>query len=298
MTRKELDGAGVAMLVGFSVLMGLNQVSIKIVNGGLGPVFFAGLRSAGAVLCLGLLFLAWRRPPQITRDTILPGLAIGGLFALEFLLLFQALDLTSVTRSVVIFYTMPVWMALGGHLLLPGERLNLSRLAGLGLGLAGVAWVIADRDGGQAPSLLGDLYALGAALCWAGLALVARGSRLSRVGAETQLMWQLGVSAVLLLAVAPLFGPLLRTPTWVTWAGLGFQIGVVATLGFLLWLWLLSVYPPGSVAAFGFLSPVFGVALGALVLGEPVGLSVLGALGLVSAGLWLVTRPQVPQKVA
>lgn len=65
-----------------------------------------------------------------------------------------------------------------------------------------------------------------------------------------------------------------------------------------LWLWFLSVYPPASVAAFSFLSPVFGVFFDWLLLGKALGLPVLIALALVSSGLILINRPvQVPQKV-
>jgi drug/metabolite transporter (DMT)-like permease len=108
---------------------------------------------------------------------------------------------------------------------------------------------------------------------------------------EMQLVWQLAVSLPLLAGAAFAFGPFLRDPSWLHWAGLGFQIVVIVSAGFLLWLWLLSIYPVASVAAFSFLSPVFGVALGWLLLGESVGVAILLALGLVVAGLILINRP-------
>ena len=62
---------------------------------------------------------------------------------------------------------------------------------------------------------------------------------------------------------------------------------VVLRLG----LWLLSIYPSASVAAFSFLSPVFAVGLGWLLLGENVGGGILLALALVVAGLIMINRP-------
>ncbi|MEL6211574.1 MAG: DMT family transporter, partial [Pseudomonadota bacterium] len=118
----------------------------------------------------------------------------------------------------------------------------------------------------------------------------ARVSVLREEPAERQLFWQVLVSGVVLTVLAPLFGPLVRAPDWTTWAGLGFQIVVVVTLGFVLWLWLLSIYPAGPVAAFGFLTPLFGVGFGWALLDEPVRVSLLAALALVTAGLWLATR--------
>jgi drug/metabolite transporter (DMT)-like permease len=65
----------------------------------------------------------------------------------------------------------------------------------------------------------------------------------------------------------------------------------VVSAGFLFWFWLLTIYPASSVASFAFLSPIFGVGLGWLLLGEPVGPGILVALVLVCAGLVLINRP-------
>jgi drug/metabolite transporter (DMT)-like permease len=220
------------------------------------------------------------------------GLLIGLLFAVEFICLFVALDLTTVTRSSVIFYTMPVWLALMAHVVLPAERITRRKGVGLGLAFAGVVVAITQRGGaaGEA-SVLGDLCALMAALSWAGIALVAKASPLRQVRPETQLLWQLVISAPVLMAAAFAFGPLLRDPSLIHWAGLGFQIVVIVSAGFLFWLWLLSIYPAAAVAAFSFLSPVFGVFLGWLLLDEAVGWEIGVALGLVVAGLILISRP-------
>jgi drug/metabolite transporter (DMT)-like permease len=55
---------------------------------------------------------------------------------------------------------------------------------------------------------------------------------------------------------------------------------------------MLTIYPASSVAAFSFLGPIFGVFFGWLLLGESIGPSLLGALALVAAGLWLISRPR------
>ena len=70
-----------------------------------------------------------------------------------------------------------------------------------------------------------------------------------------------------------------------------FQIVAIASGGFLFWFWLLKIYPASGVASFSFLSPIFGVAFGWLILGETIGLSLWAALGLVCAGLILINRP-------
>jgi drug/metabolite transporter (DMT)-like permease len=297
MERKDrMDAFGALSLTGFAAFLAFNQIVIKLVNQGLQPVFFAGLRSAIAILCLGLWMWARGRPPRLERHFLGVGLLIGTAFATEFVFLFVALDLTTVTRTSVILYSMPVWLAIAAHFLLPGERIGPAKGAGLALAFAGVAWAILDRSSGQGQgqgqgSLAGDLCALVAAWGWAAIAVIARGTRLRAMRPDMQLFWQVLVSAPLLLAAAPFFGPLIRDLQPIHLAGLAFQGIVVVSAGFVFWLWLLSVYPAASVASFSFLTPIFGVGLGWAVLGEHVGPAILGAALLVAVGIILVNRP-------
>ena len=272
----------------FAAVLALNQVVIKVTNGGFGPVFSAGLRS---VLALGIVLIWARlRGRKISglRDRLWPSLLLGCFFTLEFIFLYTALDLTTVSRASILFYSMPVWLALVAHFTLPGETLSLQRALGLALAMAGVIWALLDPHTRAAGDLRGDLAALGAALSWAGIALTVRLTRVSELNAETQLSLQLAVSAVLLLALSPLFGDLLRDPGWVHLAGLGFQALFVASFGFLFWLGLIAIYPASDVAAFSFLSPVLSVGLGWVMLGEPVGAGIIGALALVAVGIVLI----------
>lgn len=295
MTRKDhIDLAGGAGLVVFNMVLALNQVVIKLTNAGIGPIFGAGLRSVLALCVLGL-WMAWRGTRATGfAATAGPGLLLGLLFSAEFLMLFLALDLTTVSRASILFYSMPVWLALVAHVALPGERLSLRRMLGLVLAMAGVGLALADPQSRGAGNWLGDALALGSAFTWMGIALTVRLTRLSEVPAETQLVWQLLVSAVVLSALAPLFGPLLRSPDWTHWLGLGYQALFVASLGFLFWLALMRVYPASDIAAFSFLSPVLAVGMGWLLLDEPLGPGFVIALVLTGAGIVLINRRRRP----
>ncbi len=289
MRKDRLDGTGLAMLVGVQLLLAFNQITIKFVNEGLQPVFFAGLRSA---LAIGFVWawLVWRgRPPRLARATLGPGLLIGAVFAAEFLFLFLALDLTTVGRASVIMYSMPVWFAILAHFGL-GERVTPQKAAGLGLAFAGCALAILSRPAGGEGSLAGDLCALGAAWGWALTAYVARRPVMRAEGPEMQLFWMVLVSAPILLLAAPLFGPLIRDLQPVHLAGLVFQASVVVAGGFIAWLWLMSVYPSATVASFSFLTPVLAVLLGAALFGESLSPAILGAVALVACGIVLINR--------
>ena len=290
MQKPRLDGTGVALLLGVQSLLAVNQVLIKLVNDGLQPVLFAGLRS---LLAIGFVWawLVWKgRPPRLRREAWGSGLLIGTLFAAEYLFLFVAIDLTTVGRSALIMYSMPVWFAILAHFGL-GDRITPIKAAGLALAFAGCAVAILSRPASGEASLLGDLCALGAAWGWALTAFVARRPVMRAEGPEMQLFWMVLVSAPILLFAAPVFGPLIRELHPLHIVSLVFQSSVVVAGGFIAWLWLLSVYPSSSVASFSFLTPILALLMGGLIMGETVGPAILTAAVLVASGIMLINRP-------
>ena len=288
--KNHIDVFGASVLISFSVLLGLNQALVKLVNVGFAPVFQAGLRSACAFL--PVLAFAWiaRRRLSVTDGTLGPGIVNGLLFSGEFCLLFLALDYTSVARVSLFFYTMPFWVAVGAHFVIPGERLTRSRIVGLAIALAGVTLALSGDDAPSAGSRawLGDLLAVGGGVLWAGIALLTRTTRLSSATPEMNLLYQLAVSAVLLLAVAPLFGEPIREVTPAILGIFTFQFLVVVAFGFVVWFWILVIYPVSDMASFGLLTPVFGVFFGWLIFDDELTLSFILSLMLVGSGIFLI----------
>ena len=288
--KNHIDVFGASVLISFSVLLGLNQALVKLVNVGFAPVFQAGLRSACAFL--PVLAFAWiaRRRLSVTDGTLGPGIVNGLLFSGEFCLLFLALDYTSVARVSLFFYTMPFWVAVGAHFLIPGERLTRSRVVGLAIALAGVTLALSGNDAPSAGSRawLGDLLAVGGGVLWAGIALLTRTTRLSSATPEMNLLYQLAVSAVLLLAVASLFGEPIREVTPVILGIFTFQFLVVVAFGFVVWFWILVTYPVSDMASFGLLTPVFGVFFGWLIFDDELTPSFILSLLMVGSGIFLI----------
>lgn len=300
MERKQsIDSFGAIVLVLFSALLGLNQVLIKLVNAGMNPVFQAGLRSACAFVPVLIFALLMRRKLSLTDGSLWPGIAAGILFALEFTMVFIGLDYTSVARASVLFYTMPVWVAVGAHFLIPGEVLTKRRMLGLGLACFGVVVaLLVNADPVSDKALTGDLLCLTASVLWAAIALLARTTGLSNSSPEMQLLYQLAVSAPLLIFGALWIGETWREPTALIYGIFSFQVLVVVSIGFLSWFWVLSVYPAADMAVYSFLAPVFGVVFGYVILGESIGWNVLAALVLVSFGIALVNARSNSQSVA
>lgn len=290
MRKDRLDGLGLGALLAVTLLLAINQVLVKEVNTGLQPVFFAGARSA-----LAVVFVAgwlWYRGllNRLRWSDLGPGLLMGIAFSAEFLCLFMALDLTALGRASVLFYSMPLWMALVAHFGLPNERITPVRALGLCLAFVGTAWAILSKSPSGQANIWGDLLALGGALGWTATAYIARATRMSKTGPEAQLFWMVAVSAPILLLAAPFFGPLIRDVEPVHWALLVFQASVVVAGGFISWLWLLSVYPTSTVASFSFLTPVFAIALGHLVFDEALVPGLMAAAALVGVGIALINR--------
>ncbi|WP_158967554.1 DMT family transporter [Chachezhania sediminis] len=287
--RRPIDLTGATALIGFAVLMGLNQILIKVTNGGFGPVFQAGLRSAIAFVVV-LSWMRLRGLPVMLAPAARPwGVLIGVFFAVEFITLFIALDLTTVSRASILFYSMPVWTSLGAHFFLKGERLTPLRLLGLALAMSGVALALSDQSS-PGGSLSGDLLAMVAALCWAGITLTVRMTPLAKERPENQLIVQVAVAGTLQLLAAPFFGPLLRDPQLLHVGTLLIQGVFVIGIAFLVWFRLLATYTASGVASFSFLSPVVAAILGWAILGEEVSLFVWIALALVALGIVLINR--------
>lgn len=291
--RKPADALAVSMMIVLCMCWGFNQITIKVAAAGISPIMQAGLRSIIATA----LLLAWaqlRRIPLFQRDgTLKGGMVAGALFAAEFVFIYAGLAYTAASRMVVFIYLAPCLTALGLQWFVPGERLNAGQWAGVLLAFLGVALAFADGfSTDQGSTLIGDAFGVIAAALWAATTVVIRSTRLTSASATKTLFYQLGISA-LVLPLASLAagepGIIALTPKVV--ASLAYQSVIVAFASYLAWFWLLTRYLAGRLAVFSFLTPLFGVAFGVILLSEPLSAAFLAAALLVGAGIALVNRP-------
>jgi drug/metabolite transporter (DMT)-like permease len=286
-----------AVLTLLCLTWGLGQVAVKLGLQGISPLTQAGLRSLLAIpLVLGWCGLrgitVWRRDGSLGA-----GLLAGLFFAGEFVAIFMGMQHTTASRSTLMVYTAPFWAVLGAHLFVSGDRLTARKLLGLSLAFAGLllafAEPLASAAGGA--SLGGDVLCLLGGMLWGATIVTIKATQLTRIAPERTLLYQLAVSA-LLLPLAPLLGePGVFAPTPLVLGSLAFQVAGIAFASYLAWFWLMSRYQASALAPFLFLTPVFGVASGALLLGEALSLPLLGALALIGAGIYVVNRAPPPQ---
>jgi drug/metabolite transporter (DMT)-like permease len=199
-------------------------------------------------------------------------------------------------RAAILVYTMPLWMALIGILFL-GERPPLRVVLALGLGLAGMAILLAPDVArlGRAP--IGVLWTLIAAISWAfGTHLVKR--RRWSIATLPLTAWQTVIGASLPLLGAILFDPPLVPGRLSLGVALDLVFIVALPIVFCQWAWFKAVdLLVAQIAAIGsLLAPVIGVVGSSLLLGEKIGPAELTAMALVglAVGLVLIAPGRTP----
>ncbi|WP_165670852.1 DMT family transporter [Metapseudomonas otitidis] len=296
-TRLPLDPFACGLMLLLCIVWGFQQVSIKLVEQDVAPVLQLAIRSGIAALVLGIITL-WREGRGAFGDgTLLPGLGVGLLFTLEFFFISEGLVRTSASHIAVFLYTAPIFAALGLHLILPEERLSPVQWLGVLVAFGGIALAFLGKPGNAAGSLFGDALGICAAIAWGATTVLIRGSCLSEAAPVKTLFYQLGVAGVVLLAVAAATGRLGLVPSERALLSLGFQVVVVALISYLGWFWLLRRYLASRLSMLSFMTPLFGVVFGVLVLGESLDSSFIFGGLLVLGGLLLVTGAELLRDV-
>lgn len=290
--NNRLDLTGVAVLLVLCSSWGLQQVAIKVAITGVSPILQAGIRSIGASLLI-LIYMRLRKQPVMDRDgTLWWGLAAGLLFTCEFMLIYWGLEFTHASRAVIFLYLSPFVVAVGAQIFIPGDSLNRYQTAGLCLAFLGI--LAAFSESLNLPTrrmLIGDTMLVSAAVFWGATTVLIKAGPLAYVTPAKTLFYQLGVSALVLPA-----GSLLFRETGVTeisllvLSSLFYQVVWVAFITYLAWFWLISRYSVSRLASFTFLTPLFGVFAGGVLLDEPITVRLMISLFFVGAGIYLVNR--------
>lgn len=289
--RRPMDGQAVGFMVFLCIIWGLQQIAIKAAAPEMPPLLQIALRSGLAALLVGLYL-------RLKGLRLLPGggswsagLAAGLLFTMEYLFVAEGLRFTNASRMVTMLYTAPAFAALGLYFLVPEERLKPGQWGGLAVAFCGIA--VAFHDGSQSAGsgnsiLWGDFLGLLGGISWGATTVVIR-TRLSHVPAAQTTFIQLLVCFGLLLPGAVITGRASFTMSNVVWLSLTYQTLMVCFISMLLWFWLLRVYPASKLGVLSFLTPVFGIIFGVVLLKEALEPKFIFGSGLVLAGVALVS---------
>ncbi|MES1923827.1 DMT family transporter [Salinisphaera sp. T31B1] len=295
--RRALDLQGSLLMLVFCLALGLQQVAIKWVAADIAPLAQIAIRSAiAAILVIAVARVRGVRLAD-ARAVFWPGVAVGVGFLAEFSFVAIGLGYTTASHMSVFLYTAPIFAALGLHWLVPGEQLGLRHWIGIAIAFAGIVCAMAPgaspADGPAMSSLIvGDLLGTLAGLGWAATTVVIRTTRLSEERPVLTLSYQLTIAGICMLIAAAFTGDLSAiTLTPAVALSMSFQTLGIAFAVLLLWFALLRRYLASRLGVFSFLSPVFGVVFGALLLGDPLTWNFLAGGAAIVAGVVLVSAP-------
>jgi drug/metabolite transporter (DMT)-like permease len=287
---RPLNSGAAALVVFLCLCWGFNQVSVKLAIHDIPPLMQGATRSFAATL----LVAGWcrlRGMPIFGRDgSLTAGIAAGILFGLEFVLIYKGLLYTTATRAVLFIYLAPFFVVLGTRVFLPADKFSASQWLGLALSFVGMIVAFGVPTPALDPrQMLGDVMMVGAAVAWAATTLIIKASSLNRVASEKVLLYQLAISVPMFVMVALIDGEhVAHMPSLSAIGALTYQ--TLTAMTFVIWFALIVRYSANRLSAFTFLTPLFGVAAGHLVLDEPLTPAFVAAVALVVLGLVLVNR--------
>ena len=282
-------------VIALSVIWGASFMNVKLALVGFGPFTVAALRIMIAALALTVVARFMGLALPTSRRVWVHAIGFG-LFsnALPFCLLgfgqsYVASGFAGISMGAVPLFTMML-----AQWLLPGERLTLPRLLGLGLGMAGVVTLIGPRafaSTGADLENLARLACIGSTVSYALGSIIARRCPPVPMAAfsAAALLAALAmiIPATLLVEGLPHFtADSLKPLASVLYLGL-----MPTALATLLMVQVINSAGPTFLTQANYQVPVWSVIFGTLILHERLPAQFLAALGLILAGLILSNAP-------
>jgi drug/metabolite transporter (DMT)-like permease len=288
--RPSSDVIGVVAAVGYIFLWASAFVPSRILARGAPPLGILSLRFlfAGALVLAGARALRLQIPRDADAWLQIFLLGLGG-NALYLGFNYEALRHMSAGMGSIIASTNPLIMAIIAPFVLR-EPLTPRKIAGLLLGFSGVLIAMHARTGTQEARIEDVLRSFAGVSAFVASNILYKRMRL-RPHPVVLNGGQLLCAGLALIPATLLFEGVPR----IDWTGpivvsLAYLVVVLSVGASMLWFWILQHGEASRVSAYFFLTPVFGLLIGAALLGERlVWLDALG-LAVIAAGLWLVAR--------
>ena len=291
--RKGLNARASGLMIVLCIVWGLQQVVLKIAAADISPIMQIAIRSGLSALLVFPLIQLQQGTHLYSKAYLWPGIWLAFLFSAEFLLVAQALILTSASHTVVLLYTAPIFVALGLHWKLPSERLSKVQWSGILIAFVGIVTTFIGRENlleqGLSQVVWGDLLALLAGIMWALTTISLRLSKLNEAHPTQTLFYQLLGGFVFLFPLAVLLGQAEIHWTYIAIGSLVFHTLIMSFMSLMLWFWLLRNYLASHLGVFSFLTPIFGLLFGVLLLNETIEPNFIFGTILVMVGVLVVS---------
>ncbi len=255
------------------LIWGSTWLFIKLGLRDLPPLCFAGIRFVVAFLIL-LLVVAIRRTalPRTRKEWGMISITGVLTFTLNYGLLFWGEQRTSSGLAAILQAIIPAFGLLIAHHYLPSERLTLSKIAGVSLGIAGVVLIFSNQLSDEGSAALWGSIAIVAgafAAAYANVLVKARAAHMDfAVLAAGQMIC--GLIPLLLVGVISEGSPLAFHWTPLAIVSLLYLAIVGTVIAFLLFYWLVRKIEVTKTLLINLVTPLVAVVLGMMVLGEAV----------------------------
>jgi O-acetylserine/cysteine efflux transporter len=266
------------------LIWGFNFVVMKEANTAFPPVLFAAYRFALGSVVLFIIIYFKKIPFPNKRD--MKWYIVCGLLQTTFFNIAIQISLNNISAGLtsVLTYSMPFWLTLMAHFLIPHEKLTVKKTIGLISGILGLFFAMDVKLGG---SLWALLLALSSGLAWAISNIIIK-QKLKHCNNIQFTTWQMAVGAIGLALYSILFEH--RTSHWgvmpvifILFAGI-----IASAFAFVMWFYILSNTEASKASISLLLVPMVGIISGCLVLHETLKISTTIGIVFVLIGIWLV----------
>jgi O-acetylserine/cysteine efflux transporter len=266
------------------LIWGFNFVIMKEANTAFPPVLFAAFRFGLGTVVLFIIVYFKKIPFPSKQD--LKWYIVCGLLQTTFFNIALQISLNHISAGLtsVLTYSMPFWLTLMAHVLIPHERLTVKKTIGLVTGILGLFIAMNVTLGGSLWSLL---LALSSGLAWAISNIIIK-LKLKHCNNIQFTAWQMGLGAVGLALFSLLFEH--GTSHWgvmpviyILFAGT-----IASAFAFVLWFYILSNTEASKASISLLLVPMVGIVSGCLVLHETLKIATTIGILFVLIGIWLV----------
>ena len=287
-SNQELSLAAGVFTVFLCIIFGSNTVAIKLAFSGMGVFTTACIRFAIAASVIFLWARFTGRTIALKKGQIHQVLVFSTLFTVQLSLFYLGVSKSNASRGTLLSNLVPFFILFLAHFFIPGDRITRRKFFGILLGFSGVLFMFLEKTGVTAGFRTGDLIILLAVIIWSSSAIY-----LKRI-ISTFIPFQVVLYSTLFSVPFFFLEALLWDGTMITRldapvvGSLLYQSLISASFGFVAWNTMLKKYGAVSLHSFIFIMPIAGVALGGLVLGEPITVKILLALAFIVSGILVV----------
>lgn len=293
MERQPINNQEFSFLAGIlsaflCVIFGSNAVAIKFSFSGIGVFTTAGIRFGIASLVIFLWARITGQSLALKKGQTHQVLILGALFATQLSLFYFGLSRSNASRGTLLANLVPFFILFLAHFFIPGDRITRRKFLGVLLGFSGVALMFSEQRGITADFRIGDIIILVATFIWACNAVYLK--RIIHGFSPFHVTLYSMIFSVPIFFLEGLIWdrPMVSHLNIKIMGALFYQSLITASFGFVIWNMLLQKYGAVALHSFIFVMPIAGVALGGLILGEPITPKLLIALVLIVVGILIV----------